>query len=121
MLTPAEKLALATMDEVIEDPKKFGIMTFAEYKEAHRRGRTRKSDTFGLDHIDNGSRILGKVKRQVYKYETRDGRVFEAKSLAEIQTIAQNQGVPVNSLKAIPEVREGATTELVIEVTFKEQ
>lgn len=115
-----DRLASATLNDVLENPRYYGMPTnFAEMKAFMDRVRPKKDATFAS--VDRGSNLLGAyVKTQKYFIEGPDGIRYDCgKSLERVQSVAKNMGLNWDELECYPEVIPDAGLKCDINVTFK--
>lgn len=85
-----------TEDEVLDNPKKYGIPTFEEHCKNPEKLLGAKDRIFSI--VDAGSNFLSKYKVEVvFKYKQ-----WEEKKLEKLQSILLNEGVPFNELHIVP-------------------
>lgn len=87
-----ERLASATTDDLIADPKSFGMPTFAEF--ASNPDKYRKPVDELLRIADKGSAILSKLKEHRYYFEG-----YPCANLEEVERVAKNEGVTPDQFK----------------------
>lgn len=106
-----------SMDEIMNDPHKFGAPTFEEYKKNPAKWRARTDNAFA--QIADNKQNLRNVREYRYKIQLPSGTVYNCQSLEKVEAIAIQEGFRVEQLKVKPEVRQTATTGYYIEVTFE--
>ena len=88
---------LENFDDLVKDPKKYGLPTFEEFCKNPKAFRKNPEESFL--HAETGSTIFYKnVKHRWFI----DG--FECKSLEEVERIARDQGYEISDLDLEPEI-----------------
>lgn len=105
-------LGEATFQEVMEDPKKFGLPSFDEF--------VKNPDTlFGrederLQEVDRGSTNLNRVvKRYIYEIEG-----YRCKSLEEVERVARSMGLDLREMDYQPQMETNTGGKFDIKVKF---
>lgn len=110
----------ASYEDVLLNPKKYGIPTFEEYAKNPELMRGRMDRT--LAAMEAGSSILRQVKKHRYGVFTRAGRLFWCKSLARAQELATNEGADIMQIASegcwTVEVRQDHSTGLRLDIVF---
>lgn len=91
-------LSALELDDLVQDPKKYGAPTFKEFCENY--DKITKRDSFGV--IDKGSDLFKKsniVKRHVFEIEG-----HRCKTLEQVERIAKEYGWDLHQLDYRPEV-----------------
>ena len=87
-----------TLDDVLENPNKFGAPTFEEFKRNREKYLGREDDK--LAFADRGSTILRRdIKKHIYEIEG-----YRCKTLEEVERVASSQGIPLKQLDYKPEL-----------------
>lgn len=110
-------LESATFDEVMADPKAYGVPTFDEFAKNPNLLNEREDARFA--EIERGSRQLDRhVQRHIYEIEG-----YRCKSLEEVERIAAAQGIPLRELDYRPEVIPlgGGKCDLLVKFVSREQ
>lgn len=105
-----------TLDEVIADPKKFGLPTFEEFKKNPKLLKIR-TDLF--DSIDNGPQRLLKNHIQKIRYQWK-GYYFD--KLEQVATAIENDGYDPKDLDYQPELipQGGGKCNVVVRIVRKD-
>lgn len=105
-------LGESTFQEVMEDPKKFGLPTFDEF--------VKNPDTlFGrederLQEVERGSTNLNRVvKRYIYEIEG-----YRCKSLEEVERVARSMGIDLREMDYQPQMETNTGGKFDIKVKF---
>lgn len=86
------------VEEVFENPHKFGMPTFEEFAKNSEKYLGREDDAFA--QIDQGSKNLDRhVQRHIYEIEG-----YRCKSLEEVEKVARSQGISLGALDYQPQV-----------------
>lgn len=88
-----------SLEEIQNNPGKFGAPTFEEFKRNRSKYLGKKDDTFGI--IDHGSRNLRRaVNKHIYEIEG-----YQCKTLEEVERVAKEQlGLDINDLDYRPDI-----------------
>jgi hypothetical protein len=104
-----------SLEELIENPAKFGIPTFDEYRRNKERYRGRYDDE--VASIDAGDKILGVVQR----YVVWDGGCeYRVESLEQAERIAGDMGLNLHQDFIVdPQIRDDGPGRFHNRVTFR--
>jgi hypothetical protein len=86
----------ADMDDVLEDPTKFGAPSFDDFKKNREKWLGRDDEALGL--ADKGSGWAF-VKKHIYEIEG-----YRCKTLEEVEHVALCQGIPLRELDYRPQM-----------------
>lgn len=104
-----------SIEELTENPSKFGMPTFEEFRKNKERWMGRPDDE--LAAIDAGDKILG--CRQKYFIEGDGGR-YSCDSLEHVQRIADDMGLNLyHDFVIDPQLRPDGAAGFYNEVTFR--
>ncbi len=96
--SPYEKFQDATIEDIAQDPHKYGAPTFEEFVANKEKYIGRSDDWFSA--IDKGSSILSRrVKKQVYILKG-----YRVESLEKLETLAKNMGLNPWKLQPRPQI-----------------
>ena len=111
-MTSKSELSDASLEDILNNPHKYGVPTFEEFQKNPDAYRTSK--TFQLDSASNGSILLNSlIKSQTYEL---DG--YKCKSLEEVEKVALNQGIRLDDLIMEPELEKDTAGKLICRVKF---
>ena len=109
----------ATLDDVYQNPHKFGAPTFEEFLK-NREYYVGKEDEI-LETVERGSNTLGQVViTQKYQIEI-DGNVYPCRTLYEVEKIAKNEGIKLTALEIRPELINEGGLKAVLLVRFRKK
>jgi hypothetical protein len=112
MTDKLKKLAEATFEDVMEDPKAFGMPTFDEFLKDQDTLYGKEDER--LMEVDRGSSNLNRVvKRQVYEIEG-----YRCKTLEEVERVAKNMGINLREMDYQPQIEPNTSGKFDIKVKF---
>lgn len=90
-------LADLTADDILEDPKAFGMPTFEEFTKNREKYLGRDEES--LEQVDKGGINVRKVtQRHIYEIEG-----YRCKTLEEVQKVAGSMGIDLKKLDYRPQ------------------
>ena len=103
------------LEEVMADPKKFGLPTFEEWK---KNPDLLKNQLSVFDSVDNGPQKLLKTQLRRIRYQWR-GYYFD--KIEHVERAIHSDGVDVNELDYQPEVipQGGGKLDLLVRIVKK--
>lgn len=105
-----------SIEELAEDPAKYGMPTFEEFCRDKSKWLGRPDDE--LAAIDRGDPVLG--VRQVYYIQTRSSGECRLESLEQFERIARDEGFdPFHDYYVDPQIRDDGFNGLHNHVTFR--
>lgn len=105
-----------TLEDIQQDPEKFGAPTFEQFKKNRERYIGRDDATLAI--VDKGSNNLsGMLEKYVYEIEG-----FRCKNLEEVERIAGDYGINLRDLDYRPELipQGGGKAKMLIKFVSKE-
>lgn len=111
----SERFVENGLDEIIQNPNKFGAPTFEEFKRNKSKYVGRDDDSLAI--VDKGSNNLCRVvENQIYEIEG-----FRCKTLEEVERIAGDYGIPLRELDYRPELipQGGGKAKMLIKFVSK--
>ena len=107
-----KQLSEATFDDVMEDPKKFGLPTFDEFAKNPDTLFGREDER--LQEVERGSTNLNRVvKRYIYEIEG-----YRCKSLEEVERVARSMGIDLREMDYQPQMETNTGGKFDIKVKF---
>ena len=107
-----KKLGDANLEDVMEDPKSFGLPSFDEFVKNPETLLGRDDER--LQEVDRGSNNLNKVvRRQIYEIEG-----YRCKTLEEVERVAKNMGINLREMDYQPQVEPNTSGKFDIKVRF---
>lgn len=107
MPTPNE----ITLEDIIDNPKKFGAPTFEEFARDPQKWFGRKDELMGI--VDKGSENLNRhVRKHIFKFKQ-----WKCKSLEEVEVIVKDHGLELDDLDIAPQLinMEGDKCDILVE------
>lgn len=108
----------AAFEDLVQNPNKFGLPTFEEFKNNREKWLGKRDDSF--DQVDKGSKNLSRmVKKQKYEIAGR-----KCKSLEEVERVAHCElGIDIDKLDYRPELipQGGGTCDVLVKFVSKEE
>jgi len=104
-----------TLEDIYADPNRFGLPTFDEF--VKRPERYRESPTRLFDSVERGSQIRGLrdlIQREEFYI---DG--YKARSLEDVERIANNQGYRLDQLEIKPQIIPQGNGKCIVRTHFK--
>lgn len=92
------EFSATSLDEVQENPNKFGAPTWDEFKRNYSRWQITEDEA--LAQVDKGSQWLH-ARVSKYRFEIEG---YRCKTLEEVERIANSQGIPIQDLDYRPEM-----------------
>lgn len=106
------------LEDLATNPNKYGMPTFEQF--AKNPNKYRLGESSMVDAIDKGTSLFSNVSHHVYKIKTKSGMLYDCgQSLEKVEMIAKQEGYRLTQLKPKPEMREGFSTRMYVEVTFE--
>jgi hypothetical protein len=97
MTLPIEQTT--SMEDIIENPAKYGAPTFEQYCANREKYLGRKDEILGV--VSAGSRVLGNViMKQEYEISG-----YKCRTLEEVERVANSEGIPLNELTIEPDLQ----------------
>ena len=87
---------MGSMEELAENPEKYGAPTFEEFQRNQGKYMGRDDDVMS-SVSEGGHNIRGITKKHVYEIEG-----YTCKSLEEVERVASSQGIPLRELDYRP-------------------
>ena len=111
-----EKFKDAQLQDIVDDPSKYGAPTFDEFRRHPEKWLGRADDS--LSSADQGSQFLKNVKRHIYEIEG-----YRCKTIEEVEKIAASQGIPLRMLDYRAELVPigGGKADILVKFISKEQ
>jgi hypothetical protein len=112
MSNTLKKFETADINEVLEDPTKFGMPSFDDFCKNQDKYMGRDDDVFS--ETDRGCQQLGRVvKRHIYEIEG-----YRCKTLEEVERIALDKGIKLRELDYRPQLQANTSGKLDNKVVF---
>lgn len=111
----SERFVDNNLQEIIQNPNKFGAPTFEEFKRNRQKFVGRDDDSLAI--VDKGSHNLQRVvENHIYEIEG-----FRCKNLEEVERIAGDYGIPLRELDYRPELipQGGGKAKMLIKFVSK--
>jgi len=116
-MTETPNYTTATVEDLLDNPTKYGAPTFEEFKRYPDRYRKRDDDA--LSSADVGSSNLAHlVKKQFYFLKTASGRSIKCKTLEQVEHVAKQEGINLRLLEMRPELRQAGEGKFDVHVHF---
>lgn len=93
------------MNDIIENPHKFGAPTFEEFRKNPKLFTRSKEAAF--EAVDQSSHLAGMralIKKQKLFFLASNGKQYPCKSLEEVYQVAQAEGVDTSKIQYEPHV-----------------
>ncbi len=104
--------------DLSENPNKYGLPTFEEF--AKNPDKWRYGSNQIVNAIDRGTSLFSNVSHHTYKIKTKSGMIYDCgQSLEKAEYVARQEGYGLADLKCRPEMREGFSTKMYVEVLFE--
>lgn len=98
-------------DDIVDNPHKFGWVTFNEFKKNPEKWIGRKDDV--LASADKGSHTLKSIRKHIYEVEG-----YRCKGLEEVQKTAECMGIDLNDLEMKPDMIQAGAGKFDVIVRF---
>lgn len=90
----------ATFQDVLDDPNKYGVPTFEEFKRNPEKWLGKDDDIFSSADASFSNKDMRKfVKKHIYEIEG-----YKCSSLHEVEKIAKDHDIPIKELDYRPEM-----------------
>lgn len=93
-----ERMKEIKVNDIYEDPNKFGMPTFEEFKKNPERW-TGRSDDILSSVSEGGTAVKYLYRKQLYEIEG-----YRCKSLEEVERVANSQGIKLKELDYRPQM-----------------
>jgi len=93
-----EALNSAAIEEVVQDPSKFGAPTFEQFRANYVKYMGKEDDLFAK--VERGSELL-KTRIKKYKFEVFG---YKCKTLEDAEKVIRDYGFKINEMEMLPEL-----------------
>jgi hypothetical protein len=99
-------------EDILEDPTKFGMPTFDEFRRSPEKYLGRDDERFS--EVDRGSVLIQNlIQKHIYVIEG-----YRCKSLEEVERVAADMGIPIRELDYRPQIRPTGAGKCDVVVQF---
>jgi hypothetical protein len=102
------------MDDIMQDPHKYGAPTFEEFKRNPDKWRVANDQI--LQSVTGGSSTISNIKAQHYEIAG-----YKCKSLEEVERVARDEGISLKDLDMYPQLDKTTGGKLEVFIKFEKK